>query len=120
MDSNDTKQIIIGFNAIEDSCAAMLKPIRIDLNDTETAMNMTREEEGTLEVILECCEAIQTLIGTIESGIDDLKTSIFNDGDIDKSRDIISDILLDGPPVPKPFKPTNAVKLAENIFLRTG
>jgi len=101
MDSENVKQIVIGYNAIKDSCKAMLKPIRIDLDDTETAMNMTKVEKDTLESIKDDCKAIQKILRkSMESDIDDIRTSIYDDGDIDDSRKMINDILLDVPPIP--------------------
>jgi len=116
----DVKQIIISYNALKDACEAMVKPITIDLYDTETVMGMPKPWKTALEVISEGCETIQAVLEDMEDDIEFLQKAIYDDGDIDKSRKFIKDILLDGPPVPKPFKPTNAVKLAENIFLRTG
>lgn len=114
MDSNDTKQIIIGYNAIKDSCKAMLKPIRINLNDTEAAMKMSKAQSDTLENIKVDCKVIQTIISDMESGIDDLIESIYDDGEIDESRKMISDILFDVQPVStKKFNPHSMSDVAK-------
>jgi len=109
MDSNDTKQIIIGYNAIKDACDAILKPIRINLNDTETAMKMSKVQVDILEYIQAACEGIQKDLRKVamEYGISYLKESIYNDGEIDEARKMIKDILLDVKPVPNPSSKAN-------------
>ena len=59
MDSNDTKQIVISYYALRDACYAMLKPIKINLNDGETVHSMSEEQESDLECIQNACEGIQ-------------------------------------------------------------
>jgi len=100
MDSNDTKQIIIGFNAIEDSCKAMLKPIKINLNDTETAMKMSKAQATNLALIQLECEGIQTVLKTMEYHISELEESIYDDGEIEAAGKMIYDILYDVEPLP--------------------
>ena len=120
MDLEDTKQIIIGYNAINDSCKAMLKPIKTELGDSETVAKMPKDTYDTYEYIKTDCKAIQTVLSRMADYIDDLESSLYDDGEIKESRKMISDILFDVQPIPTPFKQTNSVKLAENIFLRTG
>jgi len=124
MDSENVKQVVIGYNAIKDSCKAILKPIRIDLNDTETASKMSKVEKDTLEFIKIDCKAIQTIVGDMERDIDDLKESIYDDGEIDKARKMIADILFDIQPIPnKPQKTSIANHMASEcigVAKRTG
>ena len=110
MDSEDVKQILIAYNSLKDSCKAIIKPIRINLNDTETMITMPKAQESALEWIKSACESIQEVLETMESGIDDLKESIYDDGEIAEARKMIRDILFDIPPIPKPEK-TNLVEL---------
>ena len=113
MDSNDTKQIVISYYALRDACYAMLKPIKINLNDGETVHSMSEEQERDLEYIQNACERIQGFLGNIESEIDDLEESIFDDGEVDKAGKMINDILFDVQP------PANTVanQMAENALV---
>ncbi len=113
MDSNDTKQIVISYYALRDACYAMLKPIKINLNDGETVHSMSEEQESDLECIQNACEGIQGFLGNIESEIDDLEESIFDDGEVDKAGKMINDILFDVQP------PANTVanQMAENALV---
>ena len=122
MDSNDTKQIIIAYHAIENAIDAILKPIRIELGDSETVAKMPKDTYNTLEYIQTDCKSIQKVLSRMADDIGDFEESVYDDGEIAEAGKMINDILLDVPPVetPQPFKTTNAVKLAENIFLRTG
>jgi len=80
MDSEDTKQIVIGYYSLKSGCKAMLKLIRINLNDAETAMKMSKAQKDTLEDIKYDCKSIQETVRNMERFIDDLKESIFDDG----------------------------------------
>lgn len=117
MDTENTKQIIIAYNAIKDSLAAILKPIRINLNDTETAMKMSKVQKDTLEVVLIDCRAIQRIVEEMEDLIGDLKESIYDDGEVEEARKMISDILFDVQPVPNKIPNQPALDgLADEIF----
>ena len=98
MDS--TKQIIIGYYALKDACDAMLKPIVTNLNDGETVHSMSKAQQSALEYIQTACEGIRRALGCIEGEIDELKESIFDDGEVGKSREMINDILFDVHPTP--------------------
>ena len=120
MDLEDTKQIIIGYNAINDSCKAMLKPVKIELGDTETVAKLPKDAYDTYEWIKTDCKAIQTVLTRMENYIDDLKESIYNDGEIDESRKMISDILFDVQPVPNKIPSQPAFKEMDTIAKLSG
>ena len=99
MDSNDMKQIIIGYYATKDACKAMLKPIRTNLSDAETVASMPDVQQRAIEYIQIDCESIQRSLGDMESEISELEDSIFNDGEVKEARKMISDILFDIQPI---------------------
>jgi len=80
MDSKDTKQIVIGYYSLKSGCKAMLKLVRINLNDAETAMKMSKAQKDTLEDIKHDCKSIQKVVRNMERFIDDLEESLFNNG----------------------------------------
>ena len=100
MDSENTKQIVIAFHAIEDACDAILKPARTELNDTETVAKMSKVQYDTLEYIKTDCGAIQKVLSRMADYVGDMEESIHNNGDIETANKMIRDILFDIPPIP--------------------
>lgn len=120
MDSNDTKQIIIGYIAIKDACRAMLEPIRINLSDGETVHSMSKAGIDTLAGIEMECRAIQNALEFMAGEIGDLEETLHDDGEVDAAGKMISDILWDIPPVPTKlveFAPTDMVEFAETVVM---
>lgn len=115
MDSNDIKQIIISYYAIKDACKAMLKPIKTNLNDAETVHKMPEVQQGSLEYIQTKCEGIQEALWALEHDIDNLKESVYNDGEVEEAREMISDILFDIQPHGNKLDPYSMESVAETI-----
>ena len=100
MDSNDTKQIVISFYAIENAIDAMLKPVETELGDSETLATMPKSLYDALECITIDCKAIQRVLARMADYVGDLEESIYDDGEIADARKMINDILFDVSPIP--------------------
>jgi len=117
MDSNNTKQIIIAYHAIENAIDAILKPIRIELYDAEIMSAMPKEQEDTLWYIHAACGAIQKVLGKMADGVGDLEESCYDDGEIEKAGEMIRDILFDIKPPPNTLENTNMVEFTEKVVM---
>ena len=98
MDSSDIKQIIIAYYAIENACDAILKPIRIELGDSETVAKMPTETWDTLGWIEVYCERIQGILKRMDY-ISDLEKDVDADEELAEAGEMISDILFDVQPL---------------------
>ena len=132
MDSEKTKQIIIAYNAINDAIGAIKAQITIELKDSESVSKMTRSYKRALNSIEDVCGSLQDCLDEMEDDINSLEGTIYEDGEIENSNNLIADILFDNiPPKIKkiPNQPamdamadeiekSESVKMAEDIFLR--
>ena len=112
MDTNDTKQIIISYYTIENACDAILKPVKIELGDSETVAKMPKALYDTLEQLTIDCKAIQRVLSRMDY-VSDLEESIYDDGEITQAGKMISDILFDVQLIPN--QPA-LDELADEIF----
>ena len=114
MNSESVKQIIIAYNAIESACNAMLKPARIELNDSESVAKMPNVQYDTLEYIKTDCKAIQKVLYRMADYIGTMEESIYDDGEIEEAGNMINDILFDVLPVStKTFNPHSISDVAK-------
>ena len=114
MDSNNTKQVVIAFHAIESALEAMLKPARIELTDSETVAKMPNVQYDTLEYIKTDCKAIQKVLYRMADYIGTMEESICDDGEIEEAGNMINDILFDVLPVStKTFNPHSISDVAK-------
>lgn len=99
MDTDNTKQIIIAYHAIESAIDAMLKPIRLELGDAETVAEMPKALYDTLKSITFDCKTIQIVLEGMDIG--DLEKDVDADEELAEAGETISDILFDIKPEPK-------------------
>ena len=116
METENIKQIIVAYYAIETACDAMLKPIRIELGDAETVAKMTRANRYTLELFSGACEGIQEVLREeLYEHIDRLEKEVDADEELAEAGDMIRDILFDIKPPSNTLENTNLVEFAGNL-----
>ena len=119
MDPEDIKQIIIGYYAIESAIGAILKPIRIELSDSETVATMPKGGKATLECIRWDCEAIQKVLNRIHDNLFDMEKDLCADEEIAEAVEMITGILYDNyKPIGKTASDskTNLVNMSKSVL----
>ena len=131
MDTESTKQIIIAYYAIQSACDAILKPIRIELGDSETVAEMPKAMRYALEVFSGACEGIQEVLSEeLSDYISEFEKDVDADEELAAAGEMISDILFDIKPIPNqpistdsnppfelPKNVTNMIKFAEKVVM---
>jgi negative regulator of genetic competence, sporulation and motility len=101
MDSDDTKQIIIAYHAIDNAIDAILKPIRIELNNGETVAKMSNDTYYILHWMKVECESIQKVLARWGDYISAQEKFLDADEELAEAGEMIKDILLDIQPALK-------------------
>ena len=99
METENTKQIIVAYYAIESALGAILKPIKIELGDAETVAKMTKANRYTLELFSGACEGIQEVLREeLYEHISKLERDLEAGEELAEAGEMIKDILFDVQP----------------------
>ena len=111
MDTDNTKQIVIGYHAIESACDAILKPIKTELGDSETVAKMPIEIRDTLEWLIIDCKRIQRDLERMDY-ISDLEKDVGADEELAKVGEKIKSILFGIEPPSNTLENTNPAEFS--------